>query len=503
VSWVIKLTNPSFIAALGAVITITAALNGFALQQILQLEECLQPDNTATVEIKRTNYYGRFGKRFGPLIHDIFVPMAVAMDVGILQPVEDPTSTLSSGCTTGNCTFPSFSGETFSTLAFSHTCEYVTSQVKVVPITENNTFVDPLSGTNFTGTGSTNYMLSLSMGEDANPLTLGLHIGPIVLVTGVTDDSYAGPLGTVKMIFMPYGSEQYMALSCSLYPSVNTYAANISNSVLTESLVRSAPIGMNLISPDDPSYGDQYGVLYKLGTTHTIRDGSQVKCERQEKAAPGYEAVAQANIDAAPEFSGSYPDEDSRVWYLPSDCVWQMRQETIYSMHTYLDQLFGNKGLADAIKITNGTMHLRQLYQEGNMTLETVDELMTNLTTSMTTIVRNFGSDNSSGIPDAGPATGTMWYTTTCIRIRWAWVAFPAALIGCSAIFLVLVHIESRGTERERLWKSSIFAILFCEVDEEVTSKAQPVRKKVLDEVAISTSVSLGRENGGLRLVAR
>jgi hypothetical protein len=76
-------------------------------------------------------------------------------------------------------------------------------------------------------------------------------------------------------------------------------------------------------------------------------------------------------------------------------------------------------------------------------------------------------------------------------------------MIALSAIFLLLVHLESRGVESERLWKSSIMAMLFCEIDDIITGEARPVGRQRLEEVAASTSVSLGKDQGSLRLVAR
>ena len=80
------------------------------MQQLIRFDECLLADHNATVHIQRTNVFGALGRRFGPLDLDVFPPMASAIDVGIIQPVEDLTSVLSHGCTTGNCTFPSLKG---------------------------------------------------------------------------------------------------------------------------------------------------------------------------------------------------------------------------------------------------------------------------------------------------------------------------------------------------------------------------------------------------------
>jgi hypothetical protein len=90
-----------------------------------------------------------------------------------------------------------------------------------------------------------------------------------------------------------------------------------------------------------------------------------------------------------------------------------------------------------------------------------------------------------------------MWVTTTCVYIRWPWIAFPAIMVGLSGIFLLLVAIESRHIETDRLWKSSFLAALLCEVE----VHQQPVGKDEMKTMVRSTSVSVGGNSGRLRLV--
>jgi hypothetical protein len=70
-------------------------------------------------------------------------------------------------------------------------------------------------------------------------------------------------------------------------------------------------------------------------------------------------------------------------------------------------------------------------------------------------------------------------------------------MIGLIGVFLMLVVFENRGIEKDRLWKSSFLAALFCEV--EVHEKA--VGNEEMKAIAKSTSVSLGGKSGTLRLV--
>lgn len=74
-------------------------------------------------------------------------------------------------------------------------------------------------------------------------------------------------------------------------------------------------------------------------------------------------------------------------------------------------------------------------------------------------------------------------------------------MISLTGIFLLLVLIENHDLESDRLWKSSILAALFCEIDVPLDNSAG---KETMNAVAKSTSVSLEGKNGGsLRLVMR
>jgi hypothetical protein len=485
------------------------------MQQLIRFDECLLADHNATVHIQRTNVFGALGRRFGPLDFDAFPPMASAIDVGIIQPVENLTSVLSQGCTTGNCTFSSLNGETFSTLAITHSSENVTSQVQTHTLRGNETLTFDLwdvkaeSITAMNGTEVGNYILAFPLGEDDVPLAFALRPWPGILRTGVPTNFYEDP--TVKMIIRPNFTEEafeeYTAVSCSLHPAVNTYSARIWNGLLTEDLVRSIPFRPHLVSQDIPRFNN----VLRIGTASTIQDGSQIMCEPRESPAPGYEPIAQGNIvttagqivTTAGQIVEFGAVNDTRVWYVPQDCVWQYQLESLIGFHAYLSQIFDGQWLGSTIKYFKGSIHLRQLYQDGNITMDTVDEVFGNIARSMTNVIRTYGVTNYTGVPDAGPARGTMWFTSTCVHAQWSWIAFPAVMIGMAGIFLVLVHIESRGTETERLWKSSVLALLFCEMDSVVVGKAHPIHKSTLNEVAKSTRVSFGKGREVLKLVVR
>jgi hypothetical protein len=491
----------SFLAALGALITIMASFNGFASQQLIQLVECQQLNNTAMVALSRTNSYAASGKRNSAEIYDSFLPMDVAVEVGILQPVQDYTNVLASGCITGNCSFPSSDGAAFSTLAISHSCEDVTSEVEHIPL---NTTYTSSNGTevtipeivnleNDTSIQNSNFTLFLD-DEFTNPIGLPVS-GRFNLITGVSGLMYNGSIATIKMIHQTdkWGDPlRYQAISCSLLPSVNTYAVAYDKTVLKETLLSSVVVGQNLNTTE-------YQVWWKLATSHTLRNGSRELCDRRKTPSPGFAWVAAGNIDASPRNISSSTDISQdllEAWYMPEDCVWTFLHPGAYGIRSYLETIFDHQQYGIGPKYLLGTSHLKRLDNNGSLTIESVDGFMKNMTTSMTAVIRTHGLSGQN-------AQGTILYTTTCIRISWTWISYPAVMIGLPAIFLLLVHLESRDVESERLWKSSTLATLFCEMDDAVIDSAKPLRKGTMQDTADSTSVCLDRNATTLRLVAR
>jgi hypothetical protein len=481
-----------------------ASFTGFASQQLIQLIECQQTNDTAIVSLSRTNESAASGKRTNPLRYNYFLPMAVAIEVGILQPLQDYTSVLASGCITGNCTFPASDSAALSTLAISHSCEDVTLDVQHIPL--NRTRLDS-NDTETTvpdiikldnGTAIQNFNLTLSLDDGSESIGFPVMQWPGSLMTGVSSLDFNGSIATIKMINQPNKWEDqfyYQAISCSLYPSVNTYTVEYNNAVLNETLISSVPVGQNILRDNS----SEYLVWWKLGTTHTLRNGSRRVCDRMKTPSPGYVLVAEGNIDASPRNisrTADIPHDLGETWYIPEDCIWTLLYPAAYGIQDYLKLVFDHEWYGNGPKYTIGSTHLKTLENNGSMTLESVDKFMKNLTTSMSAVVRKNSPNNDQ-------ARGTMLYTTTCIRIEWSWISFPAVMIGLSAIFLVLVHIESRDVASNKLWKSSTLAMLFCDMDNAVSDKVKPLKKERMRAVAETTSVYIDRDGTEFRLIAK
>lgn len=481
---------------------ILASLTGFFTQQIIQFQDCRQVDPAALTNISRTNSYARAGGQIQSNVHGDYAPMIAAINLGTLQVIPDQTNVLSSGCSSGNCTFSVANNASFSTVAIGHLCENYTSQIRVVNETTRNNSIQPVEiflGLDF-GTSNETFAWRKDNG------------GPILsswLDTSWLSSSNSTEIAVMYFVFRHDGNtNDWKAARCSLFPTINTYAAKISDAILDEHPLHSTRILSPITQFKEPSVPDLNFTQitswwpYKMTTPSTIRDGIEVPCVGSDKPAPDLELFPKTSDESTyvNATGGVNPSAGWKWWYYPRDCIWSMHKNSQQAMQATLGEIFDDQEASMGRKGgLMGSSYLQVLYQEGNITHATLSDQFANLTTAMTSVVRTAGGDGTlSYVPEN--AAGVVWINTTCVQIRWRWITFPAVMIGLTGIFLVLVAIANRGVESDRLWKSSLFAALFCEV--EVDGREKLVGLEDMKATAKSTSVSLEESSGTLRLVS-
>lgn len=502
-SLLLVLTLPRCIAALGAVTMITSSLTGFLLQQLMVFEDCLQRDPNTSARISKTNDCQAAYQGDSAIVYDPYPPMIGAINSGLINSFLDIPDRISHGCLSGNCTFPSDNEASFSTVAIGNSCGNITSQIRRSRRDDNSTILDlPIRD---------DEMIELCL-ECDDPKVV---IGTAAEVTTYYDSD---TLATIYiLVSTPSG---WQGFNCSLFPTVNTYAVTIRNSILNETLLDSVLIPSNTFegqhrNGSDSLKGDSQRLQYshRVVSKQTLRNGIWAACNETE--GPSVNATKIVVFD---ETNSTKP---STARYYPNDCVWSFSRAAAGGISTYFAELFdGERFYWDQNILQNsiqnpaywqdynstnrlpprkkGPLHLRQLYNDGEFSLDKTNDIMRNVSFAMTSIVRTHFTE--------GPewdAKGDMWVSKTCIRIDWRWVSFPAVTIGLTGIFLVLVMIENRGAERERLWKSSVLATLFCEVDRGIEKSANIASKRAMYDMAKSSSVRLEGEGGTLRLVAK
>lgn len=100
-----------------------------------------------------------------------------------------------------------------------------------------------------------------------------------------------------------------------------------------------------------------------------------------------------------------------------------------------------------------------------------VSRHMERLATAMSVVVRNLQSSGK----DLQFATGIAWKQDTLVQIRWAWISLPVAVLVLSLTFLIgTVVVSSREREEVGIWKTSVIAVLFNGLGDEVQQSVGP-----------------------------
>lgn len=100
------------------------------------------------------------------------------------------------------------------------------------------------------------------------------------------------------------------------------------------------------------------------------------------------------------------------------------------------------------------------------------------------------------------PVKGDAWHTETCSSVQWPWLAYPAALLVLTFVFLLATIVQSACYSRKRIWKSSPLALLFHGLDTDMREKFRFVdRTEEMEQTAKGLPVRLSHEEGELRFV--
>lgn len=111
---------------------------------------------------------------------------------------------------------------------------------------------------------------------------------------------------------------------------------------------------------------------------------------------------------------------------------------------------------------------------------------------------------NNRNVTSPGTINGIAWETMVCTHVEWAWVAFPAALTGGTAVFLVCaIWKEVRDREHRPVWKASVLPLLFHGPPRQEENVADPhlSATKEMERAASLMRVKLGKGEVDMSLV--
>ncbi|KAI8939545.1 hypothetical protein NX059_003314 [Plenodomus lindquistii] len=473
----------SWVATLGALITIMASLIGFFTQQLAQFHDCLQVDFDVEVGVKRTNAYNASGLTNDEMDNTAYT-MRAAIGTAILRPLEDYDQDLIyGGCSSsGLCNFSSG----FSTLGFFHQCRNITDQTRTEkhPRPAVNDFDVWLNHTNDAWTNIT--LPVENIGRKA-VLSTGTFVRPF---DGLFDHITSLD---VNMIYRSNITDMsYEALFCQFFPGIGTYSiGNLGqhHGVMT-------PISYNALAlPGTNVTNEERQTTFKQVMPMLLMNGTRMPCPSQKHPAPGFVSASESDFITIPNITQQYNSNKGEVRYFSEECVYSFGHQAMMELAQIFFDIFDSQTLrwGGQYGASEGSAYLSQMFREGNISWPTIDLMFKNIASAMSTFVRTHGVDGLSE-----PFQGSKLYFATCVRVMWLWICFPAALIVLLVLFLFFVSMQNRDMESDGLWKSSVLAMLFCEMDDLFGDEDKCMCKRDMQGIAETTSVRL--DSSGLRL---
>lgn len=241
-------------------------------QQIVHYEDCLQPIPQLVASISRTNSYSTYGFEVGlDGATSLDATMVDSLYTGLINPPANSTSLIVTECPTGNCTFPSDNGASYSSIAMCHSCEDISDQIKG----------------NGCPTGSDNGTWYLPSGAFINVYNPSSTSRPIQDGSGFTEfdnlmmrwegciNTATDEIATVQSCTQSR-TQSPQAVRCSIFPCLKTYGANITYFHLTEVVFESTRL--LLIAGNYPGPPPHI-----LAQNSTFRDGVWQDCKPATK----------------------------------------------------------------------------------------------------------------------------------------------------------------------------------------------------------------------------
>jgi hypothetical protein len=165
---------------------------------------------------------------------------------------------------------------------------------------------------------------------------------------------------------------------------------------------------------------------------------------------------------------------------------------------TILERLFSGQltqwswaGIDDPSQVIYGPEPLVAIWNAGpaNDSGAGFFNLMQGIADAITVFVRQNGNENHSE-----PARGEVYYNTVCIQVRWAWIAYPAAVVVLTLLFFAGVVIQAK-LDQSRLHKAWAFEGTLNKLDHDFKSSALTLLFHGLSKDSLDSMAAVGSTN--------
>ena len=485
------LRGRDFVATLGAIVTVLAiAMDPFA-QQIIRYYSCSIPATDAPASIPRTNLYDETGWHLFAGASTVPLGMVGAINSGVFS----TGATVPFNCPTGNCTF---SGN-YHSVGFCSTCSDATSNITVTNMTSHiQGDTEPVLITNYSlPSGSSLVYSEFSEGETFFMMTSpdgGSTIDMIgIQLQGAVDDAQCHATGNKS-----FGCSGIGAATCQIIPCVRTFNGNISDGNLTEHSIGSWT-----------EWGSHSGGGYDENLA-AVNVDCLSQSDRQSVEAAGYKLEPGthwlAYNDTLNDMDGTWANEtvsnatnSKELQGIVSDhCIYQMFVVTAASIDFFWDSYFNGTMTQEEDEPT-GPAVVSTFFNMWNVSFDRIESIFSNVSDSMTTYIRQNGNHSQSE-----PVRGHAQRETTCVRVHWWWLAYPAFLAGLMLFFFVImIFVTRKGHDQAYDWKSSPLALLYHGLDQDTLNQREHGmlgRVRDMQKNATDFQVRLTRTEKGWKL---
>jgi hypothetical protein len=519
------------LAFLGALLTVVSLGIDPFTQAVVSYHPCTAASNTAVPHISRINSLFSIG------FDGVELPPRVAH--AMVESFNNPASiTPNFTCTTDSCTF----AMDYHSIGLCARCVDMTNELHTECIDD-------------AGYGSCNYTLSrnTSSFEEA-AVTISNSTYDTYFVRNTTAGySYEPYLNTSWRYWDVLSTRVYHAgredeshhsstldivsawplIGCRCYLSycVRTYTATIDHGVLHETLQST--------SDNWSTFTDQNRVI------STVRVDCLEPHVQRHLLHKGYVSVdtewmawngTYLNGTEAQDHVSSSPNPT-----LPAACVYQVQFSSRFGATWRTAELFTNFLNDTTLKADsqeNGRLFvqtdtLTSLYNNATISIHLLNDAFVNFTTAASSYMRTFYrppiprtlnlteyrtpdeiANNTrlaviqlNPVPASPedwnkPVTGQAFVDTSCIHVRWPWLALPAASFFGTLVFLAILIVKTTFNSEIEVWKSSQNALIWHGLDGSAKFESDTlVAKKDMDRRAKEIKVRLEKQRRSWKLV--
>ena len=366
-----------------------------------------------------------------------------AIHQGLFNPAGPKTDFI---CPTGNCTFPA----TYHSTGFYSQCEDISNQMKVYDnetgeflfyANETEKWINDGFYMNFP-------VLNFTVESSNDEFWLQTPAAHFALHWNQYSDSEAGTKQGLFAMFansekdanrqecLDSGStwlcQDYGAAICNLGPAVVSYNGEVKGGDFTEVVVGMQPF-------DQFEFETRTGILLDISCLNA--DERHILQHRDNRTIPdnsetdwlGYECVEVNFYESDRTGNSTAPGIRSECIYRFDNIVGRTFQWFLWELLLDIKLMRHDKGILHNVEDPIAVA----FYRKHILSLETVQETMSDIANAITISLRNLETE-----PYHHPHVGQAFSNETCVRVRWPWLTYPAALTLMILVFMFQLFRE-------------------------------------------------------------